>query len=79
MCAEQYSVAGVVALPWIVDASDSDAERVYRNLAETRGTFVVPASGFELPSRYFRVGFGGEPSQLRNGLAQLVAELDRLE
>ncbi|GIJ45292.1 aminotransferase [Virgisporangium aliadipatigenens] len=70
--------AGVVALPWIVDATDEQAEQVYRNLAENRGTFVVPASGFELPGRYFRVGFGGEPHQLRAGLGHLVAELDAL-
>ena len=71
--------AGVVALPWIVDAPDTEVERVYRDLAEKRGTFVVPASGFELPSKYFRVGFGGESSQLRDGLTQLVSELDQLD
>ena len=71
--------AGVVALPWIVDATDAEAEHVYRSLAETRGTFVVPASGFELPGKYFRVGFGGESSHLREGLTQLVSELDRLD
>lgn len=70
--------AGVVALPWIVGATGAEAERVYRNLAEHRGTFVVPASGFELPGRYFRVGFGGAPGQLRQGLGHLVAELDAL-
>lgn len=70
--------AGVVALPWVVEATDGQAEGVYRNLAERRGTFVVPASGFELPGKYFRVGFGGRPHQLRQGLDQLVAELDAL-
>jgi aspartate/methionine/tyrosine aminotransferase len=71
--------AGVVALPWVVGATDAEAERLYRDLAETRGTFVVPASGFELPGKYFRVGFGGEPGRLREGLARLVSELDRLD
>jgi aspartate/methionine/tyrosine aminotransferase len=68
--------AGVVALPWIIDATGNEAERLYRDLAESRGTFVVPGSSFELPSKYFRLGFGGDPMQLREGLAQLVAELD---
>jgi aspartate/methionine/tyrosine aminotransferase len=71
--------AGVVALPWIVGASDAAAEQLYRDLAETHGTFVVPASGFELPGKYFRVGFGGEPGRLREGLAQLLSALDELE
>lgn len=70
--------AGVVGLPWVVDASDGEAERLYLNLAQRRGTFVVPGSGFELPTKYFRVGFGGETNQLRAGLAALRAELDQL-
>ena len=70
--------AGVVALPWVVGASGEEVERMYRNLAERRGTFVVPASGFELPARYFRVGFGGESHRLREGLDHLIAELNTL-
>ena len=70
--------AGVVALPWVVGATNEEGERVYLDLAKHRDTFVVPGFGFELPSRYFRVGFGGEPQRLREGLDQLVAELDTL-
>jgi hypothetical protein len=66
--------AGIVALPWIIDADGDEAED--RNLAEHRDTFVVPASGFELPNRYFRLGFGGQPNRLREGQAELVAGLD---
>lgn len=67
--------AGVVALPWITGLSESGCLRLYQDLAEKRGTFVVPGSGFELPGTYFRVGFGGDPDELRAGLRHLTEAL----
>lgn len=70
--------AGVVALPWVTNATDTELTQLYENLAQRRRTFVVPGYGFGLPQAYFRVGFGVEPTQLREGLAALTAELDAL-
>jgi aspartate/methionine/tyrosine aminotransferase len=67
--------AGVVALPWIEGAEASGCRALYQTLAERYGTFVVPGSGFELPDTYFRIGFGGEPDELRTGLGRLAAAL----
>jgi aspartate/methionine/tyrosine aminotransferase len=67
--------AGVVALPWIEGAEPSACRVLYQTLAERDGTFVVPGSGFELPDTYFRIGFGGEPAELRTGLGRLAAAL----
>ena len=48
-------------------ANRAEAEAVSRTLAEHRSRFVVRASGFELPNRYFRVDFAGPPNRQREG------------
>jgi aspartate/methionine/tyrosine aminotransferase len=65
------SVAGVVGLSWIADADENACLKVYRHLAEDLDALVVPASGFELPGTFFRVGFGGDQDALKRGLERL--------
>jgi hypothetical protein len=62
------SVAGVVELPWIVDADEKACREVYRHLAEDLDALMLPASGFELPDTFFRVGFGGDQDTFKLGL-----------
>lgn len=62
------SVAGVVGLPWIIDADEKACRQVCRHLAEGLDALVVPASGFELPDTFFRVGSGGDQDALKLGL-----------
>ncbi len=71
--------AGVVGLPWILGADQEACRRVYRHLAESLGTFVVPAGGFDLPDTFFRVGFGGDPDELSIGLDRLDTALTILD
>ena len=61
----------MVGLPWIVDADEKACHEVYRHLAEDLDALVVPASGFELPDTFFRVGFGGDQDFLTLGLERL--------
>ena len=59
---------GVVAFPRLV--RDKSSNELCRLLIEKYRTFVVPGYCFEMP-RYFRVGFGGERSELEAGLEKL--------
>jgi hypothetical protein len=65
------SAAGVVGLPRIIDADEKACREVYRHLAEDLDALVVPASGFELPDTFFRVGFGGDQDALKLRLERL--------
>jgi aspartate/methionine/tyrosine aminotransferase len=44
---------------------------LYRRLAETYRTFVVPGRCFEMDERFFRIGFGADVEEIRSGLANL--------
>jgi hypothetical protein len=46
-------------------------------LMRERQTAVVPGEYFEAPT-HFRLGYGGDPAQVRAGLAQVVAALDEI-
>jgi aspartate/methionine/tyrosine aminotransferase len=67
---------GVVGFPRLnVDAS-FDLDRFYVNLLENHGTYVGPGHWFEMPKRFFRIGFGWPTeAQLRGGLDAISATL----
>jgi aspartate/methionine/tyrosine aminotransferase len=67
--------AGVVCLPRIKAELRGDPETVYRRLAETYRTFVVPGRCFEMDPKFFRIGFGAEPHEIRTGLSYLERAL----
>lgn len=54
------------------------AEKLFELLREKYDTSVVPGRFFEMPD-HFRIGLGGEPEILAEGLAQLGAALDALK
>jgi aspartate/methionine/tyrosine aminotransferase len=54
------------------------AEELFRLLREKYETSVVPGRFFEMPD-HFRIGLGGEPEILVEGLRQLGAALDELK
>ena len=60
--------AGVVAFPRIISPEISDCENVYRLLAEKYKSFVIPGRCFEMENKYFRLGYGGTPDELKIGL-----------
>ncbi|MFH1942109.1 MAG: aminotransferase class I/II-fold pyridoxal phosphate-dependent enzyme [bacterium] len=60
--------AGVVCLPKIIKENIADPESVYRLLAETRKTFVIPGRCFEMDNHFFRLGYGGTTKELKAGL-----------
>ncbi|HVY63000.1 MAG TPA: pyridoxal phosphate-dependent aminotransferase, partial [Planctomycetota bacterium] len=65
---------GVVGFPRLVDGLDP--ERFYASLARDRA-MVGPGHWFEMPRRYFRLGFGWpRPEQLTSGLESLSRALD---
>ncbi len=67
--------AGVVSFPRIKPDIRVDPERVYRLLAEKFRTFTIPGRCFEMDNRHFRLGFGGNPDEIRTGLANLEQAL----
>jgi aspartate/methionine/tyrosine aminotransferase len=64
--------AGTVVFPRLVRG---DAETFFKLLREKYETTVVPGKFFEMP-QHFRLGIGGETSELRGGLERLGAALD---
>lgn len=67
---------GVVGFPRIDVAPDFDLDGFYVRLLETHGTYVGPGHWFEMPKRFFRVGFGWPTAEeLRGGLAAISAAL----
>jgi len=63
--------AGVVSLPRITAPEINDPEKVYRLLADTYKTFVIPGRCFELDNMFFRLGYGGTLDELKTGLENL--------
>jgi len=63
--------AGVVALPRIKKNAVENPEDVYRLLADSYKTFVIPGRCFELDNHYFRLGYGGTPEELKTGLTNI--------
>ncbi len=67
---------GVVGFPRLNVADDFDFERFYANLLERHATYVGPGHWFDMPKRFFRVGFGWPTEEeLAGGLAAISAAL----
>jgi aspartate/methionine/tyrosine aminotransferase len=64
--------AGCVCFPEVVGVADTD--RLTRALAEGPGVYVVPGEFFQAPG-HIRIGFGGDPAKLAEGLRRLAASL----
>ncbi len=73
-----YPEAGVVCLPRLRTDLDVTPEELFRRLAEQYRTFVVPGRCFEMPERFFRIGFGADAPDIRAGLAHLNQALSDL-
>jgi aspartate/methionine/tyrosine aminotransferase len=71
-----FPEAGVVAFPRIKPEITVDPEKVYRLLAEKYKTFTIPGRHFEMDNRHFRLGFGGEPEEIRIGLGNFEKALN---
>jgi len=66
---------GCVCFPRVVDA-EFDTARFYAALNGDHGAYVGPGHWFEMPDRYFRVGYGWPtPEELAGGLAAISAAL----
>jgi len=66
-----YPEAGVVGFPRIKNHVAVEPEKLYRLLVGKFKTFVVPGRCFEMDSKHFRLGFGGEPEKIKIGLNNL--------
>ena len=67
---------GVVGFPRLNVDPDFDLDLFYVNLLENHGAYVGPGHWFEMPKRFFRVGFGWPTeAELRSGLDAISAAL----
>jgi aspartate/methionine/tyrosine aminotransferase len=67
---------GVVCFPRMKAEPVGGTEAFYRRLLEDHGAYVGPGHWFELPDRYFRVGYGWPTAEeLSSGLAAISAAL----
>ncbi|AZO21022.1 pyridoxal phosphate-dependent aminotransferase [Mesorhizobium sp. M1E.F.Ca.ET.045.02.1.1] len=67
---------GVVGFPRLNVDTGFDLDRFYTRLLEEHGTYVGPGHWFEMPKRFFRVGFGWpKEAELRGGLEAISAAL----
>ncbi|OBQ81955.1 pyridoxal phosphate-dependent aminotransferase [Mesorhizobium sp. WSM3873] len=67
---------GVVGFPRLNVDAGFDLDRFYARLLEEHGTYVGPGHWFEMPKRFFRVGFGWpKEAELRGGLQAISAAL----
>jgi len=67
---------GVVGFPRLNVDAGFDLDRFYARLLEEHGTYVGPGHWFEMPKRFFRVGFGWpKEAQLRGGLEAISVAL----
>jgi aspartate/methionine/tyrosine aminotransferase len=66
---------GCVCFPEVVGAGDTDG--LTEQLAAREGVYVVPGRFFGAP-RHVRVGFGGDPAVLAEGLRRLAGAVRRL-
>lgn len=67
---------GVVGFPRLNVDAGFDLDRFYVNLLENHGTYVGPGHWFDMPKRFFRIGFGWpQETELRGGLEAISAAL----
>ncbi|RWB11608.1 MAG: pyridoxal phosphate-dependent aminotransferase [Mesorhizobium sp.] len=67
---------GVVGFPRLNVDAGFDLDRFYARLLDEHGTYVGPGHWFEMPKRFFRVGFGWpKETELRGGLEAISASL----
>jgi aspartate/methionine/tyrosine aminotransferase len=67
---------GVVCFPRMKAEPVGGTEAFYRRLLENHGAYAGPGHWFELPDRYFRVGYGWPTAEdLSSGLAAISAAL----
>ncbi|MBZ9863503.1 pyridoxal phosphate-dependent aminotransferase [Mesorhizobium sp. CA12] len=67
---------GVVGFPRLNVDAGFDLDRFYTRLLEEYGTYVGPGHWFEMPKRFFRLGFGWpKEAELRGGLEAISAAL----
>ena len=67
---------GVVGFPRLNVDAGFDLDAFYIRLLEKHGTYVGPGHWFEMPKRFFRVGFGWPTeAELRGGLDAISAAL----
>lgn len=67
---------GVVCFPRMKDEPPGGTEAFYRRLLADHGTYVGPGHWFEMPDRYFRLGYGWPTAeQLEAGLAGISRAL----
>ncbi len=67
---------GVVGFPRMNVEADFDLGGFYARLLERHGAYVGPGHWFEMPKRYFRLGFGWPgDDELKSGLAAISAAL----
>ncbi|RWG82264.1 aminotransferase class I/II-fold pyridoxal phosphate-dependent enzyme [Mesorhizobium sp.] len=67
---------GVVGFPRLNVDAGFDLDRFYARLLEEHGTYVGPGHWFEMPKRFFRIGFGWpKEAELRGGLEAISAAL----
>ncbi len=59
--------AGVVGLGRLADQVH-DPDALYERLIEQYGTMTIPGKYFGVDNRFFRLGFGGEPFNIAEGL-----------
>jgi aspartate/methionine/tyrosine aminotransferase len=67
---------GVVASPRLRAGRGHDPEALYRSIAVNHEVFVVPGRCFDMDNRFFRLGFGGTPEELTEGLRRVGLALD---
>lgn len=70
-----YPEVGVVAFPRLKSHVAVEPEELFRHLVARYKTFVIPGRCFEMEDRHFRLGFGAEPEELKQGLANFDAAL----
>ena len=67
---------GCVCFPRVRDGAGFNAARFYGALNNEHGTYVGPGHWFEMPDRYFRIGYGWPtPQELAGGLAAISSAL----
>jgi aspartate/methionine/tyrosine aminotransferase len=67
---------GVVCFPRLRNHSTEAVAKFYRQLMQVHGAHVGPGHWFEMPDRYFRLGYGWPASQdLALGLQAISAAL----
>ncbi len=67
---------GVICFPRMKAEPPGGTDAFYRRLLQDQGTYVGPGHWFEMPDRYFRLGYGWPTAEeLEGGLAGISAAL----